>query len=80
MRPFRCLFQFHSPDDECRCRRCGKVRHRPGSRTEWEPEEGIDTSYGIWWNYQEVQVKVTICRRCGLIVDYERTGWMRGNP
>jgi hypothetical protein len=61
----RCRLGLHSLDDDCVCVRCGRERHRPDSYVDWVAEEGIDTSYGIWWNYQEAGYEVTYCGRCG---------------
>lgn len=61
----RCRLGLHRLDDACVCVRCGSERHRAKSRVEWEPQEGIDTSYGFWRNYQEAGYEVTYCNRCG---------------
>lgn len=64
-RAWRCRLGLHRLDDDCVCVRCGRERHRLDNYIDWVEEEGIDTSYGIWWNYQEAGYEVTYCRRCG---------------
>lgn len=61
---WRCRLGIHSLDDECVCLRCGRERHRVRSHIDWRAEEGIDTSFGIWWCYQEAGYEVTCCGRC----------------
>jgi hypothetical protein len=74
-----CLFGWHSRDEECRCRRCGRERHRYRTTYEWHEEEGIDTSYDYWMNYQEVQYRLRKCVRCGDVRSSERVAY-RGIP
>lgn len=60
----RCRLGLHRRDDACVCIHCGRALHRARSWVEWVPEEGIDTSYGIWWAYQEAGYEITECARC----------------
>ncbi len=74
-----CFFGYHSRDEKCCCRRCGRVQHRYRTHYEWREEEGIDTSFGYWMNYREAQYRVRKCVRCGDIRSFEKVTF-RGIP
>ena len=78
---WRCRLGLHRLDDECVCVHCGRERHRVRTRVDWVDEEGIDTSFGTWWNYQEAGYEVTYCGRCGEWLDRSaRPVEYRGRP
>lgn len=61
----RCRLGIHHLDRACICTRCGSERHRVRTRVEWVLESGIDTTYGIWWDYDEAGYTIAECDRCG---------------